>query len=118
MRHWWDPYQLLGKQSKLEVKGWGLALGNRAHLRLAKKSEKRSLQITGSSGIEQRLFTLKYVAKKKRVGSDKKNVTFKYYLYTGDSRLQECRHFFPNTLYVGRDFNVWNNRHTLGYWYF
>ena len=75
-RHWWDPYQPLGKQSKLEVKGWGLALGNRAHLRIAKKSEKRALQITGSSGIEQRLFTLKYVAKKKRVGSDKKNVTY------------------------------------------
>ena len=57
---------------------------------------------------EQRLFILKHVerhlAKRKRVGSDNRNVTFKYYLYTGDSRLQVCRHFFLNTLDVGRDF--------------
>ena len=57
---------------------------------------------------EQRLFILKHVerhlANRKRVGSDKRNVTFKYYLYTGDSRLQVCRHFFLNTLDVGRDF--------------
>ena len=56
----------------------------------------------------QRLFILRHVerhlAKKKRVGIDKKNVNFKYYLYTGDSRLQVYRHFFRNTLYVGRDF--------------
>ncbi|GFO49879.1 hypothetical protein PoB_007638400 [Plakobranchus ocellatus] len=57
---------------------------------------------------EQRHFILKHVERclaiRKRVGSNRRMITMKYYFYSKDSQVQVCRHFFMNTLSISKDF--------------
>ncbi|GFN97498.1 hypothetical protein PoB_002400400 [Plakobranchus ocellatus] len=41
---------------------------------------------------------------RKRVGSNRRMITMKYYFCSKDSQVQMCRHFFMNTLSISKDF--------------
>ncbi|GFO41700.1 DNA repair protein rhp54 [Plakobranchus ocellatus] len=71
---------------------------------------------------EQRHFILKHVERclaiRKRVGSNRRMITMKYYFYSKDSPVQVCRHFFMNTFSISKDFICGTlNQHSDGVLY-
>ena len=125
-KHWQGPiYQQLGKQNKLEGRGpcFGKSCTYKCSSTFSQKVREKIFANYGSIGDkrEQKLFILKHVerhlAKRKRVGSDMKNVTFKNTFTLGIHVYKYVDTSFASPFMLAK-ISYMSDRHTLGYWYF